>query len=235
MIAFRRAWAMVLAGGAVACSVALDLGSLTEGCPSDAKLCNGACVPLDDPRTGCGRIGCAPCVVDHASVVACRTDTNECYPLACESGFGDCTVQSGGLLHNCQTNFNDDTFNCGSCGNKCTAEARTQPACGGGTCYTLCQVGWGDCDSQPADGCETDLTSSQNCGKCGNSCPDRPHTQANCQAGACPCEDGWADCNQSDPTDGCEAQLFVDPANCGGCGNACGASESCVNGACQLP
>src|SRR5262245_64498087 len=38
--------------------------------------------------------------------------------------------------------------------------------------------------------------------------------------------DGLTDCN------GHHVDLHTDPANCGACGHACGAHESCVNGLC---
>ena len=45
-------------------------------------------------------------------------------------------------------------------------------------------------------------------------------TQDICILGKCgnaACSPGWADCNM-DPSDGCEANLHVDPKNCVGCG-----------------
>jgi hypothetical protein len=42
-----------------------------------------------------------------------------------------------------------------------------------------CRPGWGDCNGDPADGCEADLTDGNNCGACGVKCP------AVCAPGGC--------------------------------------------------
>lgn len=53
---------------------------------------------------------------------------------------------------------------------------------GGASCLVgLCEPGWGDCDGNPEDGCENDLTSKENCGACENQCAD---TQQ-CVKGTC--------------------------------------------------
>lgn len=41
----------------------------------------------------------------------------------------------------------------------------------------------------------------------------------------------WRNCNQTGK-DGCEANILIDPANCGGCGNICGADFECIQGDC---
>jgi hypothetical protein len=47
------------------------------------------------------------------------------------------------------------------------------------------------------------------------------------------CFGGFADCNQNIDTDGCEANLGEDPANCGACGKACEPGQFCENGSCK--
>ncbi len=45
-----------------------------------------------------------------------------------------------------------------------------------------CEPGWADCNGDPSDGCETDLsTSNANCGACGATCPEG----YTCEAGSC--------------------------------------------------
>lgn len=48
------------------------------------------------------------------------------------------------------------------------------------------------------------------------------------------CAARFADCNRS-LADGCEANLATDDANCGACGNACGAGLACQAGSCGAP
>src|SRR5207248_2675590 len=63
------------------------------------------------------------------------------------------------------------TQNCGACGNACAPQHAT-PTCVGNSCQILkCDTGFGDCDKDPATGCEVDLTTNaQNCGTCGHAC-----------------------------------------------------------------
>jgi hypothetical protein len=228
---------MALAGGVAACSLALDLGSLDEGCPVDTKLCNGTCVPLDDPKTGCGPLRtCAPCALYNAKSYSCRSDTNECFVTACLDGFDDCQARATGnaILQNCRTNLNEDPLNCRECGHECPPLPHAEPACGGGECYTLCQFGYGDCDGLRDNGCETELRSNvADCGACQYSCVGKSHMTGDCVNGACLCAAGFADCNRV-ATDGCEADLST-TSNCGACGVVCAEGQICTAGVCVTP
>ncbi len=53
-------------------------------------------------------------------------------------------------------------------------------SCWVGVCLLSCGSGWGDCDSDPDNGCETnELTDEQNCGGCGKVCV------GTCESGIC--------------------------------------------------
>ncbi len=52
-----------------------------------------------------------------------------------------------------------------------------------------------------------------------------------CNAGACECEQGWADCNGR-ASDGCEVDLTESSSNCGRCLNRCESGLVCRSGAC---
>ncbi|MDF2692625.1 MAG: Tryptophan synthase alpha chain [Labilithrix sp.] len=91
--------------------------------------------------------------------------------------------------------------------------------------------------------CEVDpRIDNQNCGRCGNVCPNDPvtksvlHASWTCSEGAClmVCEPDYLDAN-SDARDGCEMGVLCDPANCGDVGNACGAGVPCIRGSCGCP
>jgi hypothetical protein len=77
----------------------------------------------------------------------------------------------------------------------------------------------------------------QHCGACGQICPDLGGLV--CQGGRCGCPAGWTDCGQAPGApagiEGYCADLAGDTRNCGACGAACAAGESCVNGRCQAP
>jgi hypothetical protein len=129
-------------------------------------------------------------------------------------------------------------LSCGGCNQACDVAQSNTPACvNDATCtYRDCRAGWQDCDrtAPNTDGCETSTTSTSSCGACGNVCDTAHSIGATCVASAdagitCQysgCQPGWADCDTTAPdTDGCETSLST-AANCGGCGNACDATNS---------
>ncbi|MFO0755179.1 MAG: DNRLRE domain-containing protein [Byssovorax sp.] len=105
-------------------------------------------------------------------------------------------------------------------------------------CYKVtCDAGHADCNGNAADGCETDLSSPQSCGACGNVC-SFPHASATCAGGSCApgaCDAGRGDCD-GNAQNGCETDLAT-TGNCGACGNVCSfpnASAICAGGTCKL-
>jgi Concanavalin A-like lectin/glucanases superfamily len=75
-------------------------------------------------------------------------------------------------------------------------------------CFTTtCAAGTADCNGNGADGCETNITTTQNCGACGNACP----AGDTCQYGAC-VQDLCANV-VCPPVDACHAEGTCDPAN----------------------
>jgi hypothetical protein len=97
--------------------------------------------------------------------------------------------------------------------------------------------------------CETDILSDvNNCGDCGRACPEPPAATddtgdrvatAWCNNGTCAiaCIPNHADCNQM-ASDGCEATLLTDAANCGACGQMCAGGLNgaawCNEGFCDI-
>jgi len=100
-----------------------------------------------------------------------------------------------------------------------------------------CEVGWGDCDADFGNGCETSTRTAANCGECGEPCAP-PNAVGLCATGQCEvgfCNNDWADCNDN-PADGCEIYLR-DVDNCGACGEVCqvsGGEPTCVTGKCKV-
>ncbi len=87
--------------------------------------------------------------------------------------------------------------------------------CNAGMCVDIqCAQGWGDCNMQDADGCETALDSVSDCGECGRACSAGEHASAACVAGECAlsCDAPWEDCD-GDPANGCEIPTGI-PNQC---------------------
>ena len=105
-----------------------------------------------------------------------------------------------------------------------------------------CRAGFADCNNNPNDGCESDLSTDQNCGECGITCDpnEKNATDFKCRyydelgKNACGygvCYAGYGDCD-NDKNTGCEQNgLLEDINNCGACGNKC-AGGRCDNGQC---
>jgi hypothetical protein len=121
-----------------------------------------------------------------------------------------------------------------------TAACAPDGACAVGSCDTS----WADCNSDPIDGCEDNLDATDTaCGSCDNDCiaTDGPNwicDHGTCAVNAC-CPNGACslrDCD-GDKGNGCEADLTLDPNNCGACGTVCNlahATAECASSACQI-
>ncbi|HVH41360.1 MAG TPA: hypothetical protein VM925_03425 [Labilithrix sp.] len=152
-----------------------DAGGL---CPrtagAKAKSCGPLCVSVDDPLYGCAAADCSPCAVDGATP-ACVD--GRCSISVCIAGRADCNNDA---TDGCEADLNALT-SCGACGVACPLAPHALPACASLACALACDVGWADCNADPLDGCETDLTiDTANCGKCGSRC-----LIGRCAAGAC--------------------------------------------------
>ncbi len=153
---------------------------------------------------------------------------------------GGCGITCGGGMHCCGGRCVDpssDLLDCGACGVSCDLPNVVGPKCMAGACVNGgCESYFGDCDHNPANGCEVNLTQDpNNCYSCGAKCAPLPHATAGCSVTGCgigACDQGWADCNLF-PQDGCEANLATDTYNCGACKRACAGNLRCVNGQCQ--
>ena len=103
------------------------------------------------------------------NVGLCKSGVRSC--ASDGNGFGACI---GEFAPNCGgicLDLSSNAANCGTCGNACPTVSNGTPRCSGGVCGYTCTVGWGDCDTNSANGCETNLSNNQNnCGSCGTTC-----------------------------------------------------------------
>ncbi|MFL5346252.1 MAG: hypothetical protein ACJ8AT_15800 [Hyalangium sp.] len=95
--------------------------------------------------------------------------------------------------------------------------ALNESACVEGPSYTTpCAMGYADCDGNPANGCEVNLTEDANhCGACGTSCQGQGNAGGVCMAGTCgyACPVGRYDCDGS-LANGCESTVACGPTVC---------------------
>jgi hypothetical protein len=182
-----------------------------DGITDDASIrCGGACVDRSTDRANCG--GCG---------VACRASE------VCVAGSCQCPGLMGAFCSRVSAcrDLGRDVANCGGCGVTCTGVyPNATPSCRAGACGFTCNVGFGDCDGNAVNGCESGslLTDTNNCGACGTRCA----RGGACVGGRCSCPAGSVVCG------GACANLTNDRANCGACGVACPAGQDCNLGVC---
>ena len=122
----------------------------------------------------------------------------------------------------------NDPLHCGACGRACVLAAAVAGCEDGGCTLAACRAGFGNCDGDIANGCETATASDvTHCGVCENRCAFA-NAAVSCVDGRCrrgACQSGFMDCNAI-TADGCETDVTTD-AHCGGCGVACMAPDQC--------
>ena len=225
-------------------------GSCGNDCdfPSAEGQCSGSpgsrlciiqqCVPIEHENCD-GNMG-----------TGCEADTRS-DPLNCDGCGNDCTagtqVQDGvctdsACVYTCAPNYRDCTpaadgcetsmlavRSCGSCSNDClspdeVATALCQPGNGDPFCeITGCSPNFGDCNGNPADGCEEPVDSSElHCGACNGDPGHQPCENltgvddSTCNAGLCvinDCTGNLEDCNGVS-ADGCEWDPDIDGVCC---------------------
>lgn len=236
------------------CERARDCGRTSAAC---AELIDGTfcAIPCLENR-GCpsGHV-CESIVSDGERVDVCLPVDGVCsdcfdpdrdgYGIGTGCAGGDCDEESpivnegaveicDGIDQDCDTwadedfNLLTDIENCGGCNVVCEVD-NAAPVCSDGECEIAeCDLGWGDCNDDPRDGCETDLTAEDSCGTCAD--------LGGALGTACgTCGDGVWTCNEEGTAD-CVGDPGADRLNgCGGCnglegpvGEACG---TCGSGA----
>lgn len=188
-------------------------------------------VDLQTDVNNCGFCGNV-CNLVHANA---KCVAGQCVVDTCQSGWKNCDTANPNA---CTQDIATDPNNCGDCGKKCDT-TNGAATCVGGSCQISCAPGYGDCDNNAANGCETNLnTTASACGACNTPCSSN-HGTPTCAGGQCSiqCAAGFVDCNTDARTDGCEANINTNPANCGGCGQACSTNNgtrSCSGGNCAI-
>lgn len=196
--------------------VCSDLSANDKNCGACGQACDpsgGGAPSYPNVYYGCvaGQCGKAKCVQGYADcnddlADGCETKMGTAENcggcgIACEPGQvcgtekGESVCQCAADLKLCGSHCRDlqsDPWNCGACGVVCmesyAGSAREIGQCIYGSCVYECAVGWGDCNGDPSDSCETNLRSDPtNCGGCGVHCAeDQPCIGGRCAVEPCP-------------------------------------------------
>ena len=163
--------ACTVTGGSPECAT----GACTAVCDALLGDCDGEptdCETPLDTTTDCGACGVA-CTVTGGTP-DCSTGT---CAAVCDALLGDCDA----VPTDCETALTT-LSDCGGCGVPC-ALPNASEECDTGVCRVLaCDASFGDCDGDPANGCEADLRRNDaHCGTCGNACP----AGQRCRPGGC--------------------------------------------------
>lgn len=182
----------------------------------NARANDGCEMDLSQP-TSCGscNVACpaaAPLCAPAGSGFLCTNGCAPAAPLLCANA--------------CVDPMSSDT-NCGACGVRCPAVTNASSACVRGACSFTCRNTFHACGGRCV--ADTDPTA---CGPTCAACAVPQNGRAACHDNACAftCDRGFADCDHV-AANGCEANLAMDPANCGACGAGCDGG-TCVAGIC---
>jgi hypothetical protein len=215
-----------------------EAGQCALLCDADKANCDGdietGCETDLGTMTDCGFCGDA-CELSHATA-ECSASLKACAVTACEDGYADC---DGKPENGCEVHTDGSALDCGACGNACPSGPDSTAVCTDGACSLSCHGGYGDCDNDPATGCEVNLKSdADNCNACDAKCSLANATAA-CSGGLCAvgtCNQDFGDCDK-DPATGCEIDLKTDLGHCGTCDTVCSyadAAASCSAGKCEM-
>ena len=144
--------------------------------------------------------------------LSCRNGV--CNADFCELGYAHCSASTQGDK-GCETDLWNDVNNCGACRMKC-GQAGGTGVCHRGACVGECPAGRGDCSED--FGCETQLSTPEHCGACGQPACRLANVIAPCrQPGAAQCNDGicapsYGNCDRT--TNDCEAAYGSSAGTC---------------------
>ena len=209
----------ICAGGK--CEIDFGMGEADRGCAPGYADCNsdpsdGCEVDLQADPSNCGE--CKAVCSDNHNTPSC--ESGECV-VDCEEDFADCDEEP--KTNGCEVNLLSNPSHCGGCGETFACDEGStgqSPNCNQGQCeYIACPEGTGACDGDGA--CNDALTTTYNCGTCGESCEAANGVAAcvNSAPSSCSitsCGEGFGNCDNNYGT-GCETNTSTSKDHCGAC------------------
>ena len=146
------------------------------------------------------------CEADRASTAYSE---GQCVIENCDENWADC---NGEYDDGCEIDLQHDREHCSNCNAICEFDNADDVACVEGECQLLtCTAGWGDCDENESNGCETNTAVDiANCGACNEDC-SIGHRDVVCEEGVCvsgECDPGYFNLNENNPD--CEYECEID-------------------------
>ena len=192
-------------------------------CDGDAN--NGCEADLSDPGS-CGECG-----------KSCRAEEPLC--LAADEGascVSDCPAERPTLCGGGCVDTASSLAHCGRCGQRCDPEGATGQCQSGACVVSSCDVGRGDCNQDPGDGCEASLALPRHCGSCQTECGERTPYCLSTATGEFVCGDGC----QNGTLSGEETDVDCGGPLCGPCDHGrtckqdsdCRGAARCLSGVC---
>jgi hypothetical protein len=149
-----------------------NCGACGVSCPGGERCVFGACQLVCAPGQFACNDQCVTTSNDHLHCGGCNNpcDGGVCVNSQCASACPAPLEQCPGGGACIDPRFDPD--HCGGCGNSCPPVENAARACGFFGCTRgACAPGFGDCNAELADGCETNLAADPaNCGSCGVVC-----------------------------------------------------------------
>jgi hypothetical protein len=184
--------------------------------------------------------------------VICSDPAKPCLLQPFGSNVKACGCTSGQYCNGQCVDTTTNDKNCATCGNACPRNGdggtldpnlHMYYGCVYSECgRPKCEEPWADCDGDLANGCETNLLSTDSCGACNSVCSPGQSCKKNRSVAGnppqCMCPEGQSFCPGYTADEGYCRDFSSDRDNCGGCNIACrtntGAFGICVKGTCRM-